>query len=80
MSRWYNEPSGILSGTVWFQIVVPLKVYRPLYMMGAHLSWPVKVEGDQHNCAYICEYSTNFKYCGIVGLLLNIHIRICITI
>ena len=27
-----------------FQIVVSLKVYRPLYMMGARLSWPVYVE------------------------------------
>ena len=45
MSGWSNEPSGTLSGTMWFQIVVSLKVYRPLYMMGARLSWPVNVEG-----------------------------------
>ncbi len=61
--------------------MVSLKFYRPLYMMGARLSWPVKkLRGGQHKCEYICEYSTNFKCCGIVGLLLNIPIRICITI
>ena len=50
-------------------------------MMGARLSWPVKkLRGGQHKCEYICEYSNNFKYCGIIGLQLNIHIRICIII
>ena len=38
MSGWLNEPSGTLSGTMWFQFVVSLKVYRSLYMMGARLS------------------------------------------
>ena len=66
---------------MWFQIVVSLKFYRPLYMMGARLSWPVKkLRGGQHKCEYICEYSTNFKYCCIIGLQLNIPIRICIII
>ena len=27
---------------MWFQIVVSLKLYGPLYMMGARLSWSVK--------------------------------------
>ena len=39
------NPLETLSGTMWFQIVVSQKVYRPLYMMGARLSWPVNVEG-----------------------------------
>ena len=30
---------------MWFQIVVSVKFYRPLYMMGARLSWPVKSWG-----------------------------------
>ena len=42
LSRWKNEHSGTPSGTMWFQIVVSLKFHRPLYMMGARLSWPVK--------------------------------------
>ena len=50
-------------------------------MMGARLSWPVKkLRGGQLKCEYISEYSTNFKYCGIIGLQLNIPIRICIII
>ena len=39
-----------------------------------------KLRGGQHKCQYICEYSTNFKYCDIIGLQLNIPIRICIII
>ena len=39
-----------------------------------------KLRGGLHNCEYLCEYSTNFQYCGIIGLLLNIPIIICITI
>ena len=31
--------------------------------------------GGQHKCQYLCEYSTNCKYCGIMGLLFNIAIR-----
>ena len=42
LTRWWNEPSGTSSGTMWFQIVVSVKFYRPLYMMGARLSWPEK--------------------------------------
>ena len=49
-------------------------------MMGARLSWPVKLRGGQHKCEYLCEYSTNYKYCDIIGLQLNIPIRICIII
>ena len=49
-------------------------------MMGARLSWPVNVEGGKHNCEYLCEYSINCKYCGIIGLPLNIPIIMCITI
>ena len=80
MSEWKNERSGTLSRTMWFQIMVSLKVYRPLYMMGIRLSWPVQLRVDSHNCEYLCEYSTNFKCCGIIGLLLNVPIRICMTI
>ena len=36
--------------------------------------------GGQHKCQYLCEYSTNCKYCGIMGLLLNIPSRGCITL
>ena len=32
LSRWSNGPSGTPSGTMWFQIVVSLNFYRPLYM------------------------------------------------
>ena len=39
-----------------------------------------KLRGGQHKCEYLCEYSTNFIYCDIIGLQLNIPIRICITI
>ena len=50
-------------------------------MMRARLSWPVKkLRGGQHKCEYLGEYSTNFKYFGIIGLQLNIPIIICIII
>ena len=50
-------------------------------MIGARLSWPVKrLTGGQHKCEYICEYSTNFKLSGNIGLQLNIPIRIYIII
>ena len=39
-----------------------------------------KLRGGQHKCEYLCEYSTNFKYFDIIGLQLNIPIRICIII
>ena len=39
-----------------------------------------KLRGAFHNCEYLCEYSTDFQYCGSIGLPLNIPIRICITI
>ena len=38
------------------------------------------LKGGQHKCQYLCEYSTNCKYFGIMGLLLNIPIRGCITL
>ena len=38
------------------------------------------LRGGQHKCEYLCEYSTNFKYCGFIGLQSNIPIRICIII
>ena len=39
-----------------------------------------KLRGGQYKCEYLCEYSTNFKNCGIIGLQLNIPIRVCIII
>ena len=36
--------------------------------------------GVQHKCQYICEYSTNCKYDGIMGFILNIPISRCITL
>ncbi len=38
------------------------------------------LRGDWHKCEYICEYSTDVKYYGIIGLLFNISIRLCITL
>ena len=66
---------------MWFQIVVSVKFDRPLYVMGARLSWPVKRRGGTNiNINIFVSIRPIVNIVISLEMLFSIPIRICITI